>query len=207
VANARRSQLRATAEAAAQCQACDLWRSATQTVFGVGTTAAAMMLVGEQPGDQEDRAGEPFVGPAGRVLADALGEAGVDRRRVYLTNAVKHFKWTPRGKRRIHDRPNRTEVVACRPWLEQELALVDPTVIVALGAIAGQSLFDSSFRVGAARGRDLELDGRMVVATIHPSAVLRARSGGDREESFRGLVADLERAVRALPEPAGSTRH
>jgi DNA polymerase len=153
------------------------------------------MLVGEQPGDQEDKAGEPFVGPAGHVLDRALADAGIDRADVYVTNAVKHFKWKPRGKRRLHDKPNRREVVACRQWLDAELEVVDPAVIVVLGATAGQALFGAKFRVGAARGQVLDLEGFPVVATVHPSAVLRTEDGPDRDELFDGLVADLRRAA------------
>jgi uracil-DNA glycosylase family protein len=183
------------AERARACRACGLWKVGTQTVFGAGPGRARVVLVGEQPGDEEDLAGEPFVGPAGRLLDDALDDAGLERSQVYVTNAVKHFKWTPRGKRRIHDKPNRTEVVACHQWLADELdVLPDDAVVVALGATAGQSLFGPSFRVGASRGVDLELDGRPVVATIHPSAVLRSRSSEERRAAFEGLVADLRRA-------------
>jgi uracil-DNA glycosylase family protein len=178
------------------CRACELWKRGTQTVFGHGPANARVALIGEQPGDEEDRTGLPFVGPAGRLLDEAVEDAGLDRRRLYVTNAVKHFKWEARGKRRIHDKPNRTEVVACHQWLEQELAaLRRDVVLVALGATAGQSLFGPKFRVGAARGSDLELDGHPVVATIHPSAVLRARSSKERTESYSGLVADLRRAA------------
>ena len=160
---------------AAGCRACGLWRTASQTVFGEGPVPASMMLVGEQPGDQEDKDGHPFVGPAGRVLDQALTEAGIERDGVYLTNAVKHFKWTPRGKRRIHDKPNRTEVVACRPWLDRELEVVQPAVLVLLGATASQAVLGPSFRVTQSRGLDLADTGLAahVVATVHPSAVLR----------------------------------
>jgi uracil-DNA glycosylase family protein len=180
---------------AAGCHACDLYRNATQTVFGQGPAGARLLLVGEQPGDQEDKAGTPFVGPAGRILDQALAEAGLARDEVYLTNAVKHFKWTAKGKRRIHQKPSAREVAACRGWLDAELAAVDPAVIVALGATAGQALFGSGFRVGAARGRALDLDDRAVVATIHPSAVLRVQDPADRAEQYAGLVADLKRAA------------
>jgi DNA polymerase len=187
--------LAALAAEAQGCRACELWKRGTQTVFGEGPANARVALVGEQPGDEEDRAGAPFVGPAGRLLDDAVEEAGLERRRLYVTNAVKHFKWEARGKRRIHDKPNRTEVVACHQWLERELGALRPdAVLVALGATAGQSLFGPKFRVGAARGTDLELDGHPVVATIHPSAVLRARSSEERAEAFEGLVTDLRRA-------------
>jgi DNA polymerase len=180
---------------AAACRRCDLWRNATQVVFSEGPAQAKVMLVGEQPGDQEDRAGAPFVGPAGHELDRALTDAGIARQSVYLTNAVKHFKWKPRGKRRIHERPNRTEVVACRDWLRAELDVVRPAVIVALGATAGQALFGASFRVGRASGVDLDYEGTPVVATIHPSAILRATAGPDRDAAHANLVADLSRAA------------
>lgn len=189
------AELQQLASDAAGCQDCDLYRNATQTVFGQGPGNAKIILVGEQPGDQEDKAGAPFVGPAGRILDKALTEVGLERGDVYVTNAVKHFKWTAKGKRRIHQRPSAREVAACRQWLEGELAAVDPSVIVALGASAGQALFGSKFRVGAARGQVLDLDGRAVVATIHPSAVLRVQEAADREEQYAGLVNDLRRAV------------
>jgi uracil-DNA glycosylase len=177
------------------CKACDLWKTGTQTVFGEGARDAEVMMVGEQPGDREDIEGRPFVGPAGRLLDTALERAGIDRDRVYITNVVKHFKWQPRGKRRIHQKPNRTEVVACHRWLDAELQVLDPdAVIVALGATAGQALFGPTFRVGKARGTDLLLDKHPVVATIHPSAVLRSRGSEERAEAFAGLVEDLTRA-------------
>jgi DNA polymerase len=189
-------QLHALAAEAACCRACDLWQHATQVVFGAGPPAARIVLVGEQPGDEEDRAGAPFVGPAGRLLDRALDDAGLDRSDVYLTNAVKHFKWTARGKRRIHQRPNRTEVVACHRWLDGELAaLPADAVIVVLGATAGQALFGPAFRVTQALHADLELDGHRVVATIHPSAVLRAREPEERAEAYDGLVDALRRAA------------
>ena len=194
----KRDELLVALAADAQgCRACELWKRGTQTVFGEGPADAKVALVGEQPGDEEDRAGVPFVGPAGRLLDDAVDDAGLDRRRLYVTNAVKHFKWEARGKRRIHDKPNRAEVVACHQWLERELAVLRPDVVlVALGATAGQSLFGPKFRVGASRGVELELDGRPVVATIHPSAVLRARSAEERADAYDGLVVDLRRAGR-----------
>ena len=194
------AELQRLAAEAAGCQECDLYRNATQTVFGQGPGNARIMLVGEQPGDQEDRAGAPFVGPAGQILDKALAEVGLDRGQVYVTNAVKHFKWTAKGKRRIHQRPSAREVAACRQWLDAELAAVDPSVVVALGASAGQALLGSTFRVGAARGKVLDLDGRAVVATIHPSAVLRAQEPADRHELYGGLVADLRRAVELSEE-------
>jgi uracil-DNA glycosylase family protein len=180
-------------EAAAGCQACDLWKLGTQTVFGEGTSTAELMLVGEQPGDKEDLAGRPFVGPAGRLLDEALEEAGIDRRLVYVTNVVKHFKWKARGKRRIHDKPSWSEIAACRPWLEAELAAVEPNVLVLLGASAAQSLLGRSFRVTRSRGEILEGTGiaPYVMATIHPSAVLRAPDAETREREQRELAKDL----------------
>jgi uracil-DNA glycosylase family protein len=177
------------------CQRCDLWQNATQTVFGEGRGAARVMLVGEQPGDQEDLAGHPFVGPAGGLLDQAIADAGLERTALYLTNAVKHFKWKPRSKRRIHERPNRAEVTACNHWLKEEIMLLRPTVIVALGATAGQALFGPSFRVGATRGKTLEYEGLSVVATGHPSAILRIPSGPERETAYQALVGDLHRAA------------
>jgi len=194
----RASTVSALADQAAECRACDLWERATQVVFGAGPPGARLLLVGEQPGDEEDRAGAPFVGPAGRLLDDAIDAADLDRASLYVTNAVKHFKWTPRGKRRIHQKPNRTEIVACRPWLAAELVAVDPDVVVTLGATAGQALLGPSFRVGTARGTELELEGRPVVATIHPSAVLRDRNPDRRQVAFDGLVSDLRRAQGLL---------
>lgn len=191
---AARESLEVIAAEAEGCTRCDLYERATQTVFGEGPIDAELFLIGEQPGDQEDRQGAPFVGPAGRVLDEALEAAGVDRTRVYVTNAVKHFKWTPRGKRRIHERPNRTEMLACKHWLDEELSLVDPSVVVALGATAGQALWGSSFRVGASRGQTLAVGDRLAVATIHPSALLRERDDTVRDERMREFVADLERA-------------
>ena len=189
------ADLQRLAAEAATCQNCVLYRDATQTVFGQGAADARFLLLGEQPGDQEDKAGQPFVGPAGRILDKALADVGLGRDDVYVTNAVKHFKWTAKGKRRIHQRPSAREMAACRPWLEGELANTNPDVIVVLGATAGQALFGSKFRVGAARGQVLDFDGRAVVATIHPSAVLRAQEPADRDEQYAGLVADLRRAV------------
>jgi uracil-DNA glycosylase family protein len=198
VKTSRAGELQRLAEEAACCKACDLYRNATQTVFGQGPADARLLLLGEQPGDQEDKAGEPFVGPAGRILDKALGDAGLRRDDVYLTNAVKHFKWTAKGKRRIHQRPSAGEMAACAPWLQAELALIDPTVIVVLGATAGQALFGSRFRVGTARGQVLDFDDRPVIATIHPSAVLRAQEPADRDAQYAGFVADLRRAVEVL---------
>lgn len=196
------ADLAALAADAATCTACDLWRNATQTVFGAGPPSARLVLVGEQPGDQEDRAGVPFVGPAGRVLDDALHDAGIDRADVYLTNAVKHFKWRARGKRRIHERPNRTEVVACSRWLEAELDAVSPAGLVALGATAVQALFGPSFRLGAVRGQVLDRRGTPVVATNHPSAILRLPAP-ERDDAYGGLVADLRRTAGLVAGPRG----
>jgi uracil-DNA glycosylase family protein len=180
-------------EAAADCKACDLWKSGTQTVFGEGTRNAEIVFVGEQPGDKEDLAGRPFVGPAGRVLDEALEAAGIDRRLAYVTNAVKHFKWQARGKRRIHQKPNAAELAACRPWLEAELAVVKPKVLVPLGATAAQALLGRSFRVTRERGVPLEGTGLAdhVVATVHPSSILRQETEEERREAMAGLVADL----------------
>jgi uracil-DNA glycosylase family protein len=184
-----RLTISALREAVEHCRGCPLYAKATQAVFGEGTLRAEVMLVGEQPGDQEDRAGVPFVGPAGGILDRALVEAGIDRKRTYVTNAVKHFKWKARGTRRIHDKPSWTEQMACRPWLEAELRLVKPRALVLMGATAAQSLLGKSFKVTQMRGRPLDSDlAELVVATIHPSAVLRS---DDREAMFAGLVDDL----------------
>ena len=191
------TSLQRVARDAADCRACDLWRNATQTVFGEGPENAGLMLVGEQPGDREDLAGKPFVGPAGRVLDDALAAAGIDREKVYVTNAVKHFKWRARGKRRIHDKPNRMEVAACRPWLDAELAAVRPQVLVVLGATAAQALLGASFRVTRERGRPIGDTGfaEHVVATVHPSAIVRIRDRDERAAAEKELAADLRTAA------------
>jgi uracil-DNA glycosylase len=186
-------------EAAAGCRACPLWENATQTVFGAGSRNSPAMFVGEQPGDREDVEGAPFVGPAGRVLDDALARAGIDRSTVYVTNAVKHFKWEPRGKRRIHAKPNWSELAACRPWLEAELAVVRPSVLVCLGATAAQSLLGRQFRVTKQRGEWLESDlAEHVTATIHPSAILRQRDEEDRHREMAAFVKDLELVASVL---------
>ncbi|WP_049563230.1 UdgX family uracil-DNA binding protein [Nonomuraea sp. SBT364] len=179
-------------EAAARCEGCDLYRDATRTVFGEGPAGAAFMLVGEQPGDQEDLKGHPFVGPAGRVLDRGLEEAGIERDDVYLTNAVKHFSFTPRGKRRIHQKPTAAEIGACHPWLDAELAVVEPEVVVVLGATAARALLGRAFRVTRQRGEPVPLGGATAVATIHPSAVLRAP---DRDSAYEGFLADLKVAA------------
>lgn len=187
--------------AAVDCRGCELWKPATQVVFSAGNPRARLALVGEQPGDVEDRKGIPFVGPAGRLLQEALDEAAVPREDVYVTNAVKHFRFTERGKRRIHATPQVTHIRACLPWLEAEMTLVDPALIVCLGATAARALLGSSFRVTKQRGQVLELETpvgvRPVLATVHPSAVLRA-AGEDRDEAFAGLVADLRTARDAV---------
>jgi DNA polymerase len=189
-------------EAAADCKACDLWKTGTQTVFGEGTRNAEIVFVGEQPGDKEDLAGKPFVGPAGRVLDEALEAAGIDRKLAYVTNAVKHFKWEPRGKRRIHAKPNWAELTACRPWLDAELAVVKPKVLVALGATAAQALLGRQFRVTKQRGVPIESDlAPHVVATVHPSSILRQETDADRAAAFDELVDDLRTVARLLAVP------
>jgi DNA polymerase len=179
-----------------ECKGCPLYTNATQAVFGEGLKTSEVMLVGEQPGDQEDLAGAPFVGPAGRLLDRALDEAGIDRRKTYVTNAVKHFKWKARGKRRIHDKPAWTEVMACRPWLDAEIAMVKPRALVLMGATAAQSVLGKSFRLTQHRGEAIPSDvAELVTATIHPSAVLR---GENREEMFAELVDDLRFVAERL---------
>lgn len=176
-----------------ECRGCDLWRDATQAVFGEGRSNAQVMLVGEQPGDKEDVAGHPFVGPAGHVLDEALEAAGIARDDVYVTNAVQHFKWRARGKRRIHDKPNAAEIAACRPWLDGELALVAPRVLVPLGATAAQALLGRGFKVTRQRGEPIEGTGlaEYVVATVHPSSILRAPDDEARRRGRSELAADL----------------
>ena len=184
-------------EAAASCQACDLWVEATQTVFGEGSEHSRMMLVGEQPGDQEDLQGKPFVGPAGRLLERALEEAGIDRRRVYITNAVKHFRFTRRGKRRLHEKPNAGQIRACRPWLDGEIEAVRPRIIVLLGATAAQAVMGPAFRVSKQRGEVLNSPvGLPVVATVHPSSILRAADNESREAAMSSFIADLRVAAK-----------
>jgi DNA polymerase len=182
---------------AAHCTACDLWERATQTVFGEGREGAPLMLVGEQPGDREDREGRPFVGPAGRLLDRALEEAGIDRERVFISNVVKHFKWRPSGKRRLHERPNAAEIRACRPWLDLELEIVRPELLVCLGATAAQAIVGRDFRITERRGEIVPpvAGGPPVLATFHPSAILRSRTPEDRERSMAGLIADLSTAA------------
>ena len=187
-------------EAARSCRACDLFFSGTQTVFGEGPERADVMMIGEQPGDMEDRAGQPFVGPAGRVLDEALEEVGIDRARVYVTNVVKHFKWVARGKRRIHSKPNAREIRACRPWLDAELEDVQPRVVVLLGATAAQALLGGKFRVTQERGKPLEDTSLApyVVATVHPASILRAPDPETRESEGRAFVEDLRTVKRLL---------
>jgi DNA polymerase len=187
-------------EAAATCRACDLYKTGTQTVFGEGAEHAQVMFVGEQPGDREDKEGKPFVGPAGRVLDEALEEAGIDRNRVYITNAVKHFKWKPQGKRRLHQKPNAAEINACRPWLDAEIALVKPHLLVLLGATAAQALLGRDFRVSLQRGQLIERPGLpAMMATVHPSSILRAPDDETRELEMRAFVQDLKRVAQHLP--------
>ncbi|MFL5781622.1 MAG: UdgX family uracil-DNA binding protein [Thermoleophilaceae bacterium] len=191
--------LAALREAAAGCRGCHLWRAATQTVFGEGLKRSRVMLVGEQPGDREDRAGEPFVGPAGRELDRGLEAAGIDRREAYVTNVVKHFAFEERGRRRLHRTPKRFEVEACKPWLEAELEVVRPDALVLLGATAGKALLGSSFRVTKVRGEEIDSDlAPLVTATIHPSAILRAPDDATRAEERKAFARDLAIVAEAL---------
>jgi DNA polymerase len=194
-----RPTLSAVRAIATDCKACDLYKRGTQTVFGEGPRKAKVMLVGEQPGDVEDVAGHPFVGPAGKLLDAALEEAGIDRRQVYVTNVVKHFKWEPRGKRRIHAKPNAAEIAACRPWLETEISLVKPHVLICLGATAAQALLGNSFQVSKQRG---EIVGStlapIVTATVHPSSILRASDDEARRGEMRRFVQDLKKIAREI---------
>jgi uracil-DNA glycosylase len=191
---------------ASLCKACDLYKRGTQTVFGEGPPRAEVMLVGEQPGDAEDLAGHPFVGPAGRLLDKALEEAGLDRKLVYVTNVVKHFKWEPRGKRRIHAKPNAAEIGACRPWLETEIALVRPHVLVCLGATAAQALLGRTFKVSRQRGQFVPSSlAPLVTATVHPSSILRAPDEESRREEMRRFVEDLKNVSSALAPAGGET--
>jgi len=190
--------------AAAGCKGCDLWEAATQTVFGEGAAGATLMLIGEQPGDREDVEGRPFVGPAGRILDDGLEEAGIPRPSVYLTNAVKHFRWVRRGKRRLHEKPNSQQVRACRPWLEAEIEAVRPRLLVLLGATAAQSILGPTFRVTQHRGKVIPTPlGTPAVPTVHPSSILRAPDEDSRAEAMAAFVSDLRSAARALSMPMG----
>src|SRR5213595_2339816 len=194
----KRKTLNTLKRAVQDCKGCSLWQHATQAVLGEGTTKAQLMFVGEQPGDQEDQQGRPFVGPAGRLLDKALEEAGIDRQAVYVTNAVKHFKWQARGKRRIHQKPNWSEIAACRPWLEAELDVIEPRVLVCLGATAAQALLGRDFRVSRQRGELVESElAENVIATVHPSSILRA-DDETRELEYRELVRDLEKVASLI---------
>jgi uracil-DNA glycosylase len=194
------SSLRA---AASKCKACDLWKTGTQTVFGQGPSNANIVFVGEQPGDREDRTGRPFVGPAGMLLDRALEAAGIDRSQVYLTNAVKHFKWEPRGKRRIHKKPRASEIEACKPWLEAELAVAKPQLVVCLGATAAQALLGKNFSVMKQRGELLESPlAPKVMATVHPSSLLRITDEKDRHLQMEGFIQDLRKALQFIRKAA-----
>jgi uracil-DNA glycosylase len=196
-----RRSLKAFREAAADCKGCDLWKRGTQTVFGEGKRQARILFVGEQPGNEEDLTGKPFVGPAGRLLDSALKEAGIDRSQIYVTNVVKHFKWEPRGKRRIHKKPNSQEIAACRPWLEAEISFIKPKVIVALGATAAQALLGPKFRVTKQRGEFIESTlAPYVMATVHPSSILRAPDEETRHLEYRLFVDDLKNLVGVISD-------
>jgi DNA polymerase len=184
---------------AAGCQACDLWKNATQTVFGEGKQTSTVMLIGEQPGDKEDLTGKPFVGPAGALLGNALAEAGIDRSAVYVTNVVKHFKWEPRGKRRIHKKPNAVEIGTCRAWLEAEINVIKPRAIVCLGSTAAQAVIGSTFRVSVQRAQFVESDlAPLVTATVHPSSILRAPSDQARHQEMNRFIDDLKTIWKAI---------
>lgn len=203
-----RPSLRELREAAAGCRGCDLWKVGTQTVFGEGPAKARVMFVGEQPGDQEDRQGHPFVGPAGAILDKALQEVGISRDDVYVTNAVKHFKWVPRGKRRLHAKPNTKEVKACRPWFEAELAVVKPEIVVALGATAAQMLMGAGFRITRERGTvfaDTPWAPKFM-ATVHPSSILRAPEEEDRRKAYAAFVEDLRVVAAEIDETPAARR-
>jgi DNA polymerase len=194
-----RKSLKAFRDAAADCKACDLWKRGTQTVFGEGTRRAEVFFVGEQPGNEEDLTGHPFVGPAGRLLNEALADAGIDRAQTYVTNVVKHFKWEPRGKRRIHKKPNSSEITACRPWLEAEIALIKPKVIVCLGATAAQALLGPKFLVSKQRGQFIESTlAPYIMATVHPSSILRAPDEETRHVEKRRFIDDLKKVARVI---------
>ena len=194
-----RPTLPALKTAAADCRACDLWKKGTQTVFGEGSRRVNVMFVGEQPGNEEDLTGKPFVGPAGRLFDNALEEAGIDRKQTYVTNVVKHFNWEPRGKRRIHKKPNAVEIAACRPWLESEILVVKPEVIVALGATAAQSLLGPQFRVTKQRGEFIPSTlAPYVMATVHPSSILRAPDDATRQAERKRFVRDLKKLAKVV---------
>ena len=186
-------------EAARSCRACPLWKRGTQTVFGEGSRDSLVVLVGEQPGDREDIEGRPFVGPAGRLLDACLEEAGIDRSKAYVSNVVKHFKWEPRGKKRIHQKPNAAEIAACRPWLDAEIALVRPKVVVCLGATAAQALLGASFRVTKSRGAFIPSElAPFVTATVHPSSILRSPDEATRQSETKAFIRDLRKVAAAL---------
>jgi DNA polymerase len=194
-----RKSLKAFRDAAADCKGCELWKRGTQTVFGEGARRAKVLFVGEQPGNEEDLSGKPFVGPAGRLLDDALTEAGIDRTQTYVTNVVKHFKWEPRGKRRLHKKPNAGEIAACRPWLEAEIDLIKPKVIVCLGATAAQALLGPKFRVSKQRGQFIESTlAPYILATVHPSSILRAPDDETRHVEKRRFIDDLRKVAHVL---------
>ena len=196
-----RPSLSSLREASADCRACDLWRCGTQTVFGEGKKQSEIMFVGEQPGDQEDKQGRPFVGPAGRVLGEALDEVGIDRDAAYVTNIVKHFKWVARGKRRIHKKPNVGEINACKPWLEAEIAVVKPKALVCLGSTAAQGLLGRDFKVTQERGEPVDSTlAPLVIATVHPSSILRARDPESRKLEMKHFVEDLAVVARLMSE-------
>jgi uracil-DNA glycosylase family protein len=198
-----RTSLKTLREEAAGCRACHLWKDATQTVFGEGQQQASVMLVGEQPGDKEDIAGKPFVGPAGQMLDRALEEAGIDRAKVYVTNAVKHFKFVPRGKFRLHQKPNTAEIKACRPWYERELASIQPDLVVAMGATAAQSVFGKATPINKNRGRLIDLDdGRKALVTVHPSYLLRLPDADAKALEYKRFVSDLRIAAALLNKSA-----
>lgn len=195
----QRPTLNKLRDAAAECKACDLWKTGTQTVFGEGKTSSLILFIGEQPGDREDLEGRPFVGPAGALLDHALEEAGIDRRKVYVTNVVKHFKWEPRGKRRIHKKPNAAEITACLPWLEAELRVIKPRAIICLGATAAQAIIGPKFKVSVQRAQFVESDlAEFVTATVHPSSILRASSDEAHRTERARFVADLKKIHAAL---------
>jgi DNA polymerase len=193
--------LRKLRESAKSCKACDLWKRGTQTVFGEGSPKARVMFIGEQPGNEEDLSGKPFVGPAGRLLDEAMVEAGIDRSAAYVTNAVKHFKWLPRGKRRIHSKPNAIEIAACRPWLEAEISVVKPAIIVCLGATAAQAMLGKDFRVSRQRGQFMRSElAPLITATVHPSSILRAPDDEKRHAEKSQFIQDLKKVAQALKE-------
>jgi uracil-DNA glycosylase len=195
----RKRTLKTLREASRSCKGCDLYKNGTQTVFGEGPAGANVMFVGEQPGDQEDRQGRPFVGPAGRLLNKALAEAGIPRDEVYVTNAVKHFKWIWRGKRRLHQKPSIRQVMACRPWLEAELEVVRPKIVVCLGATAAQSVLARPVLITKARGKFIESDsGPVTFITIHPSAIYRRREKDEQEKEYRGFVSEMKQLRHKL---------